>query len=193
MVISNHRPNSFPVLFDKIAFVYFICKIYLYFSFGNGHGAHARNQHCANCFGALSFPTAAFSMAVYIFKDIHLLEAFSSAVLRTVVQQLTSFHLRASRGLRLVVQHSNCRRRWTLQFECRVQRSRRIMLGRFQFHYDVTGLRVRAVPCAALRYGASWSDVNEAACRERKCADTIGTAGSLGWPFSILKYKYFFK
>jgi len=28
--------NSFRVLFDKIAFVYFIWKIYLYFSIGNG-------------------------------------------------------------------------------------------------------------------------------------------------------------
>jgi len=34
MVISNH--NSFRVLFDKIASVYFIYKIYLYFSSGNG-------------------------------------------------------------------------------------------------------------------------------------------------------------
>ena len=32
--ISNH--NSFRVLFDKIASVYFIRKIYLYFSIGNG-------------------------------------------------------------------------------------------------------------------------------------------------------------
>jgi len=34
MVISNH--NSFWLLFDKIAFVYFIWKIYLYFSIENG-------------------------------------------------------------------------------------------------------------------------------------------------------------
>jgi len=34
LVISNH--NSFRVPFDKIAFVYFIWKIYLYFSIGNG-------------------------------------------------------------------------------------------------------------------------------------------------------------
>ena len=33
--ISNH--NSFRVLFDKNASVYFILKIYLYFSVGNGH------------------------------------------------------------------------------------------------------------------------------------------------------------
>ena len=33
-VISNH--NSFGVLFDKIAYVYFIWKMYLYFSIGNG-------------------------------------------------------------------------------------------------------------------------------------------------------------
>jgi len=32
--MSNH--NSFPVLFDKIASVYYIWKIYLYFSIGNG-------------------------------------------------------------------------------------------------------------------------------------------------------------
>jgi len=34
LVISNH--NSFRVLFDKIASVYFILKIYLYFSIGIG-------------------------------------------------------------------------------------------------------------------------------------------------------------
>ena len=34
LVISNH--NSFRVLFDKIASVYFIWKMYLYFSIGNG-------------------------------------------------------------------------------------------------------------------------------------------------------------
>ena len=34
MVISNH--NSFPVLFDKIASVYFIWKINWYFSIGSG-------------------------------------------------------------------------------------------------------------------------------------------------------------
>jgi len=49
LVISNH--NGFPVLFDKIASVYFICKIYLYFSVGM-----ARPANCANCIGALSFP-----------------------------------------------------------------------------------------------------------------------------------------
>jgi len=34
LVISNH--NRFRVLSDKIPSVYFICKIYLYFSIGNG-------------------------------------------------------------------------------------------------------------------------------------------------------------
>ena len=34
LVISNH--NSFRVLFDKIASMYFYCKIYLYFSIGSG-------------------------------------------------------------------------------------------------------------------------------------------------------------
>ena len=34
LVISNH--NSFRVLFDKIASVYFLWKIYLYFSTENG-------------------------------------------------------------------------------------------------------------------------------------------------------------
>jgi len=29
--------------------------------------------------------------------------------------------------------------------------------------------------------------------RERKCADKIGSAGSLGWPFPVLKCKYIFK
>ena len=34
LLISNH--NSFRVLFDKIASVYFIWKIYLYVNIGNG-------------------------------------------------------------------------------------------------------------------------------------------------------------
>jgi len=34
LVISNH--NSFRVLFDKVASVYFVWKVYLYFSIGNG-------------------------------------------------------------------------------------------------------------------------------------------------------------
>ena len=34
LLISNH--NSFWVLFDKLASIYFIWKIYLYFSIGNG-------------------------------------------------------------------------------------------------------------------------------------------------------------
>ena len=34
LLISNH--NSFWVMFDKIASVYFIWKIYSYFSTGNG-------------------------------------------------------------------------------------------------------------------------------------------------------------
>ena len=51
MVISNH--NSFRVLFDKIASVYFIGKVYFYFCNGN---ASPGNQHCANCIITLSFP-----------------------------------------------------------------------------------------------------------------------------------------
>jgi len=35
LVISNH--SSFRVLFDKIVSVYFVWRIYLYFSIGNGH------------------------------------------------------------------------------------------------------------------------------------------------------------
>jgi len=43
------------VLFDKIAFVYLIRKIYYYyFSVGNGL-ASPGNRHCANCIGTLSF------------------------------------------------------------------------------------------------------------------------------------------
>ena len=53
LAISNH--NSFRVLFDKIASVYFIWKIYLYLYFSIGNGRH-RDQHCANCIGTLSFP-----------------------------------------------------------------------------------------------------------------------------------------
>jgi len=59
LVISNH--NSFRVLFDKIASVYFIGKyifIFLYFITGNGQ---PKNQHCVNCIGTLSFIGADFS------------------------------------------------------------------------------------------------------------------------------------
>ena len=56
LLISN--PNSFRVLFDKIASVYFISKMYLYFGIGNGRSPG--NQHCANCIDILSFPTEAF-------------------------------------------------------------------------------------------------------------------------------------
>jgi len=51
LVISNR--HRFRVLFDKIASVYFIGKIYSYFSIGNGLPG---KRHCANCIGALSFP-----------------------------------------------------------------------------------------------------------------------------------------
>jgi len=53
-VISNN--NSFRVLFDKIASVYFISKKYidiLALEMGS-----RGNRHCANCIGALSFPVA---------------------------------------------------------------------------------------------------------------------------------------
>ena len=43
LLISNH--NSFRVMFDKIASVYFICKM-----------ASPGKKHCANCIGTLSFP-----------------------------------------------------------------------------------------------------------------------------------------
>jgi len=53
MLISNH--NSFRVLFDKIASVYFIWKnIYLAFQMGS-----PGNQYCANCIGTLSLPVTA--------------------------------------------------------------------------------------------------------------------------------------
>jgi len=38
--------------------MYVLWKIYLHFCSGNGHPV---NQHCANCIGALSFPTALLS------------------------------------------------------------------------------------------------------------------------------------
>ena len=51
MVISNH--NSFRLLFDKIASIYFIWKIYYIFAL---EMASPGNLHWANCIGALSFP-----------------------------------------------------------------------------------------------------------------------------------------
>ena len=58
LVISNH--NGFRVLFVKIASVYFISKIYLYFSVGM-----ARPANCANCIGTLSFPIHTGAGLVY--------------------------------------------------------------------------------------------------------------------------------
>jgi len=54
VVISNH--NSFRVLLDKIASVYFVGK--KTFIFLALEMASAGNQHCANCIGTLSFPIA---------------------------------------------------------------------------------------------------------------------------------------
>jgi len=55
VLISNH--NSFQVLFDKIASLYIIWKIYLYlFLFLALEMASQGKQHCANCIGTLSFP-----------------------------------------------------------------------------------------------------------------------------------------
>ena len=51
LVISNH--NSFRVLFDKIASVYFFEK---YINILALEMASPVNRHCANCIGALSFP-----------------------------------------------------------------------------------------------------------------------------------------
>ena len=44
------------MLFDKIASVYFIWKIYFYYSIGKLETASPVNRHCANCIGPLSFP-----------------------------------------------------------------------------------------------------------------------------------------
>ena len=52
LVISSH--NSFRVLFDKIASVLF--EKYIYFWHWK-ETASPGNQHCANCFSTLSFPT----------------------------------------------------------------------------------------------------------------------------------------
>ena len=53
MAIANY--NSFRVLFDKIASVYFILKNILIFQHWE-EMASAWNRHCASCIGALSFP-----------------------------------------------------------------------------------------------------------------------------------------
>ena len=55
LAISNH--NSFQVLFDKIASVYFFSKLYSYFSTGNGHPREpALCQLCRHTF--ISYSTA---------------------------------------------------------------------------------------------------------------------------------------
>ena len=57
LLISNH--NSFRVLFDKIASVYFIWKKNIYIL--ALEMASPENQHCANCICTLSFPMAVSS------------------------------------------------------------------------------------------------------------------------------------
>ena len=52
MLFSNH--NSFRVLFDKIASVYFVWKIFLYIL--ALETASPGNRHCANCIGTHAFP-----------------------------------------------------------------------------------------------------------------------------------------
>jgi len=52
LVTSNH--NSFRVLFDNVASVFYIWKNILIFY--HWKWAADGNQHCANCIGALSFP-----------------------------------------------------------------------------------------------------------------------------------------
>ena len=59
MVISNH--NSFRVVFDKIASAYFIWKMHLYFSIGNGQPR--KPQHRADCIGTLSFSIGGSSLS----------------------------------------------------------------------------------------------------------------------------------
>jgi len=59
MAISNH--SSFRLLLDKIASVYFISKIHLYFE-----TASPGYQHCANCIGTLSFPTGTQMLTCYL-------------------------------------------------------------------------------------------------------------------------------
>ena len=53
LVISNH--NSFRVLFDKIASVYFFRKMYLYFSIGNDQ---PRKPALCQLYRPPSFPIA---------------------------------------------------------------------------------------------------------------------------------------
>jgi len=52
LVISNH--NSFQVLFDEIAYVYFTWKIYIYIL--AMEMATRGYQHFASCIGTLLFP-----------------------------------------------------------------------------------------------------------------------------------------
>jgi len=54
IVKSNH--NSVQVLFDEIASVYFISKIYLYFCIGNGQPREPALYQLYRQFGTLSFP-----------------------------------------------------------------------------------------------------------------------------------------
>ena len=57
MLIENH--NSFRVLFEKIASVYFIRKKYVYVL--ALEMASSEKHHCANSIGILSFPMYSYT------------------------------------------------------------------------------------------------------------------------------------
>ena len=61
MLISSH--NSFRVLFDKIASVYFIWQKYIYIL--ALEMASPVNQHSTSCIGTLSFPVAMELLSVW--------------------------------------------------------------------------------------------------------------------------------
>ena len=63
LLISNY--NTFRVLFNETASIYFIWKIYVYFSIEN---ASQGNQHCANCIGTLLFPIATQCLSVTVIE-----------------------------------------------------------------------------------------------------------------------------
>ena len=64
LAISNH--NSSRVLFDKTASVYFIAKIYQYFSIGNG-----QLQGTVVEVNELSSPVASYRAYLVLLSDIY--------------------------------------------------------------------------------------------------------------------------
>jgi len=81
--------NSFRVLFDRIASVYFIWKIYLGYILAL-EMASPENQHCANCIGTSAFFVTVRAGTAYR-KIRRLVNNFFARIIRFTAQKLQLF------------------------------------------------------------------------------------------------------